>query len=227
MQIENILQTLSADQHKQLESLFELFCEWNQKINLSSFSDRSAVYEKHFEDSLLPTQYISFQNARILDLGSGGGFPVLPLAIFAPSSTFHALDSVQKKMKAVQDMTHRLHLPITTHHGRIEDYAHKKEFRQQFDIVTARALAPWRVLLEYALPFVRIGGTFVAYQGPAIESELHTSLSTIAKLGGQLQHTYHTTLSSGDIRVCICIKKTKSTPHTYPRANGIPRQSPL
>lgn len=219
---------LTPKQEQQMEELFLLFESWNTRMNLSSIRKKEDVFEKHLLDSLLPVSFLqnkSFQKA--LDIGSGGGFPILPLSLYFPQCKFHALDSVGKKMKAVQDISETLHLDIQTHHGRIETFGHLPEFREQFDLVTSRALAPWPVLLEYALPFVRIGGTFCAYQGPAILDDLVHYKNLEQKLGGKIIQTHTKTLPSGDQRLFVEILKTKKTPNRFPREVGTPKREPL
>ncbi len=216
-----------TDLHKiQLEQLYTLFSEWNSKINLSAIREKEDVYQKHFADSLLIGDTIDFTNKKVLDIGTGGGFPLLPLSITNPSAHFTGLDSVGKKLKAVQAMADELKLNTTTIHGRIEDYGQKKAHRERYDIVTARALAPWPVLLEYALPFVKVGGAFVAYQGPAIEEDLRNFPGLEEKLGGELEDVVEKNLEDA-VRYFVLIKKIKPTPKKYPRENGVPRLTPL
>lgn len=218
---------LSQKQLEQLSLLENIFIQKNTEINLSAIRDPEGIQSKHFVDSLLATKHINFQNKNILDIGAGGGFPCLPLAIATPQSTFSALDSVGKKMNAVQEMADTLGLNVKTFHGRIEDFGHDQNFREQFDIVTARALAPWPVLLEYALPFVHIGGFFVAYQGPAIYDDLKTHKGLEKILGGTRPYVYEDQLETEEKRIFVVIKKEHATPKKYPRKNGVPRKSPL
>lgn len=212
---------------KQYDQLVEKFLDWNAKINLSAIRDEAGVREKHIVDSLLATEFVDFADKRVIDIGAGGGFPTLPLAIECPSADITALDSVGKKMKVVQAIADELGLEnVTTIQGRIEDFGQDKKFREQFDIVTARALAPWPVLLEYALPFVKVGGKFVAYQGPQIKEDLSTFKNLEQKLGGKIIDVHETALSDAE-RLFIVIKKIKPTPKRFPRENGLPRQKPL
>ena len=178
-------------------------------------------------DSLLSTKYVDFNGKNILDLGAGGGFPILPLAIVSQRSPFTALDSVGKKMKAVQDMADTLNLPVKTFHGRIETFGQDRNFREKFDIVTARALAPWPVLLEYALPFVRIGGQFVAYQGPAILEDLKKYKNIETILGGKMAEVFEDQLGAANRRIFVVIKKMKACPRKYPRPVGEPKSCPI
>jgi 16S rRNA (guanine527-N7)-methyltransferase len=211
----------------QYDQLVELFLDWNSKINLSAIRDEAGVREKHIVDSLLATEFIDFEDKRVLDIGAGGGFPTLPLAIECPTAQITALDSVGKKMKVVQSMADTIGLEnVRTIHGRIEDYAQNATYREKFDIVTARALAPWPVLLEYALPFLRIGGLFVAYQGPQIKDDLKKYKNLEQKLGGKLLKIHETKLSEAE-RVFVIVKKIKPTAKRFPRENGLPRQKPL
>lgn len=211
----------------QFEKLWEFFSDWNSKINLSAIRDKEGVFEKHFEDSLLVTEFFDLNGKKLLDIGAGGGFPTLPLAIVNPDADITCLDSVGKKMKAVADMAEQLGLKnVTTLHGRFEDFAQDKKHREKYEVVTARAVAPWPVLLEYALPFVKVGGSFIAYQGPAIEEDLVEFKGLEKKLGGEIVCKEKTVLGDNE-RYFIEIKKRKPTDRMFPRANGIPRKEPL
>ena len=230
---------LTEKQLEQFNQLYELFIEWNSKINLSAIRDKEGIYIKHFLDSILATKSIDFlgfrnsdsgASSKLLDLGAGGGFPCLPLAILFPEIEIHALDSVGKKMKAVQDMADQMKLNLKTHHGRIEDFGQDKNYREQFNIVTARALAPWPTLLEYTLPFVKPSGQFIAYQGPTITEDLLTYKNLEQKLGGELTDTFSDSYNSaGETvqRIFVQIKKTSRTLKQYPRLVGEPKKNPL
>ncbi len=218
--------TLTPDQQAKLENLLQQFLEWNSKINLSAIRDENEAWEKHVLDSLLPMSKFSFSKKRILDIGTGGGFPVLPLAVMNPSSKFSALDSVGKKMKVVQAMADDLNLKVKAYHGRIEEFGQNSKFREQYDLVTARALAPWPVLLEYALPFVKVGGSFLAYQGPQIEEDLEVFKGLEKKLGAKVKRIEKMIIGDSE-RIFVELQKTSHTARKYPRANGIPRKMPL
>ncbi|HEY5714498.1 MAG TPA: 16S rRNA (guanine(527)-N(7))-methyltransferase RsmG [Candidatus Gracilibacteria bacterium] len=234
---------LTPQQEAQFEKLFELFTDWNSKINLSAIRDREGIYLKHFVDSLLATKHVDFSGKKIADLGTGGGFPCLPLAIMHPDSTIHGFDSVGKKLKAVQDMADQLELGIKTFHGRLEMFGQKPSFRAQYDLVTTRALAPWETLMEYALPFVKEGGFLIAYQGPSILEDLQSTGDACEILGGEIveiweERLHQFPLAKGDEarsdsggfmeeRVIIQIEKVKNTPKKYPREVGMPKSNPL
>lgn len=221
---------MNEQQKDALKKLVTLFKEWNEKINLSSFNDEKTINIKHCADSLLPINAKEFQNAKtILDLGTGGGFPGIPLAIMFPKKSFTLVDSVQKKIEAVKDMAQSLNLKnVKTISERIEIMGQDKKYREQFDMVTARALAKFPTMLEYCLPCVKIGGTLVAYQGQEIYEYLKDSRKIITLLGGKLKRTeeYELPEKQGK-RLVVFILKISSTPKQYPRAIGIPKKSPL
>ena len=169
---------------------------------------------------------MDFNGKKVIDLGSGGGFPVLPLGIVTENSQFSALDSVGKKMRAVQDMANQLDLPVKTFHGRIEEYGHDKAFREEFDIVTARALTPWPGLLEYALPFVKVGGVFVAYQGPAIVEDLETFYGVEKLFGGETEEVFEDRLGEDQKRFFVVVRKKLSCGRKYPRGVGEAKAHP-
>lgn len=214
--------------HPKLQELVRLFIDWNGKINLSAIRDEDAIWEKHIEDSLLVSQFadLADKHWRVLDIGTGGGFPSLPLAVSFPGLKFTSVDSVGKKLKAVQAMADTLGCKLRTKHARIEELGQNTEYREQYDLVMARALAPWPVLLEYALPFVKVGGQFVAYQGPGVNEDLENYKNLEQRLGGKVIKVHETTLGEAE-RVFVVIKKVGQTNRKYPRANGVPRQNPL
>ena len=217
---------LLTQHQEKFEKLWNVFSEWNSKINLSAIREKEGVFEKHFEDSLLITQFFDLDGKKVLDLGAGGGFPALPLAI-TTTAQITCLDSVGKKMKAVDDMVQQLGLKnVQTMHGRFEDFAQMRNYREQYDVVLARAVAPWNVLLEYALPFVKLGGRFIAYQGPAIIEDMIEFNGLEKKLGGEIVRKEKTILGDNE-RYFIEIQKIKPTPKMFPRGNGIPRAEPL
>ncbi len=218
--------TISDEKLKVFEQFYILFCQYNSKINLSAIRDREGIWKKHFLDSLLITKFFDLSGNRILDLGSGGGFPALPLSIFYQDIEMVALDSVGKKMKVVQEMADRLNLRLKTIHNRIEMAGQDKRFREQFDTVIARALAPWPVLLEYGLPFVKKGGRFIAYQGPSIKKELLEYKGLEKCLGGEIEDVFSDKIEDME-RVFVSVKKIQLCSKKFPRSNGKPRSIPL
>lgn len=217
---------LTAEQKAQFEKLLVLFQDWNSKINLSAIRDEPGIIEKHFVDSLLPLGTFDMQVDKMLDIGTGGGFPSLPLGIIYPEMSITSVDSVGKKLKAVQSMADDLGLNIKTLNDRIEVLGQDPAHRAQYDLVVARALAPWPVLLEYALPFVKVGGTFLAYQGPAVMEDLENFDFLEDRLGGEITNIAAFALGDAE-RIFVEITKVRPTPKKYPREVGVPKMDPL
>ena len=224
------LPNLTKKEIAQLNTLTDLFLSWNRKLNLSSIRDRDGIIIRHIVDSLLILPYLHLNpQDRVLDLGTGGGFPGLPLAIIYPQVEFTLMDATKKKIDAVQTMATELGLTnVSTEWGRAEELGHREDLRQHFDLVVARALAGFSTLLEYCLPFVRPAGTFIAYQGPDILNEVKPLESVIQKLGGKLKAIHESVLpGEGAKRVFIDIEKVEITPKIFPRRSGIPKKKPL
>ncbi|MBT6069012.1 16S rRNA (guanine(527)-N(7))-methyltransferase RsmG [Candidatus Peregrinibacteria bacterium] len=210
-----------------IESLFEV----NQKINLiSRETKKEDFFNKHIFDSVKILEYLDFSNVgTLLDIGSGGGIPGIPLAIELPNATVTLLDSTEKKMKAAKEILKEIGVEnVKTAVGRIEELGHDPNFRESFDVVTARAVAPLPTLLEYALPFVKVGGHFIAYKSKNYSEELAICDEALKLLGGKLIATHEYTLpaDSGE-RVYLVFEKIKETPEKYPRRIGVPKKSPL
>ncbi|MFC5529588.1 16S rRNA (guanine(527)-N(7))-methyltransferase RsmG [Cohnella yongneupensis] len=222
--------TLSANQLKQFETYYKLLVEWNEKMNLTGITEREAVYEKHFYDSLTLVKAISFKEVSSLaDIGSGAGFPSIPLAIAYPHLKVTIVDSLAKRIKFLEEVTSQLGLSLVTAlHGRAEDVARLKAHRDQYDVVSARAVARLAVLNEFCLPFVRVGGTFVAMKGTDLSEEITESKYSIDKLNGKLVRVDQMKLpSDGADRHLVIITKMSATPTIYPRKAGVPLKTPL
>ena len=221
---------LSDEQVGKLYHFYELVVEFNKSVNLTAITEYDDFILKHYVDSL----YITLLNKEItnkkyiLDLGTGGGFPGIPLAIACPESQFVLLDSLNKRIRFLSDSVAELSLKnVTPLHGRAEEFGHNPKYREQFDLCVSRAVANLSTLSEYALPFVKVGGTFVAYKGNA-EEEIKKAKSAFALLGGKIKATEKYFLTeNGDERNIIEIEKIKPTPNTYPRGNGKIRKAPL
>jgi 16S rRNA (guanine527-N7)-methyltransferase len=221
---------MSSDTVAQLDKLVTLFLGWNKRINLSALRTRTDVELKHVVDSLLiSTLNLLSPGLSILDLGTGGGFPGLPLALCYSDCSVTMVDSVQKKIAAVASMADNLGLTnVKVVHARIEELGQDQEMRERFDLVVARALAGFSTLLEYSLPFVNIGGHFVAYQGPDILSRVEGFESVIQLLGGNILSVTRCELpNEAGTRIFVIIQKVKKTPVAYPRKVGIPKKNPL
>ena len=203
---------------------------WNEKINLTAITDHDEFLVKHFIDSLICCNYHEFKSAKnIVDVGTGAGFPGVPLAIVSPEKNFVLLDSLNKRLKIVNQLCNDVGINnVKTVHGRAEDLARQKEYREKFDLCVSRAVANLPVLLEYCLPFIKVGGYLMGYKGPEIYSENDISKNAVNKLGGTVLEIRNANLDGFGIdHNIILIKKLKSTPSKFPRKAGIPSKEPL
>lgn len=201
----------------------EMLRERNEKINLTAITEPEEVKVKHFLDSCSAAELLP-GGASVLDIGSGAGFPGLPLKIVRPDLTVTLLDSVNKKVAFVSDVVAELKLSrVTAVHARIEDFPHKGEY----DAVVSRAVAELSTLAEYALPFVKIGGAFIAYKSEKAESEAEAAASAITLLGGRIREIREAFVAAGLTRKLIIIDKIAPTPPKYPRGKNLPRLKPL
>lgn len=215
---------------EKFDKFYNLLQEWNYKIDITKIVDEEEVYIKHFLDSLLITKSgVIEKNQKIIDIGTGGGFPGIPLKIYNDSLSFTLLDSLKKRINFLDIVTEDLNLEnVENLHGRAEEIARKEDYREKYDVATSRAVANLQTLLEYCLPFVKVGGYFIAMKGPNFKEELKDSKGAIKILGGVLDKVieYELPLSLGQ-RSLIIIKKVKVTPHRFPRSGGKPRTKPL
>lgn len=201
----------------------EMLRERNEKINLTAITEPEEVKVKHFLDSCSAAELLP-GGASVLDIGSGAGFPGLPLKIVRPDLTVTLLDSVNKKVAFMNDVVAELKLSgVTAVHARIEDFPHKGEY----DAVVSRAVAELSTLAEYALPFVKIGGVFIAYKSEKAESEAEAAASAITLLGGRIREIREAFVAAGLTRKLIIIDKIAPTPPKYPRGKNLPRLKPL
>ena len=219
---------MENDHKEKLEKLADIILEWNEKINVTAIRDRAEFMKKNVEDSLEILKLPEFADAkRILDLGTGGGFPGLPLAIACPDKEFYLLDSVAKKLKVVAIAADELGLEnVDVLNMRAEDLAKWPAYRESFDIVVSRAVANMSTLSEYCLPFVKTGGYFVAYKTAAASEEIAAAENAVKLLGGGEQRI----VSYGDEEsghVFVIIKKAAACPKKYPRKAGLPSKQPL
>lgn len=219
---------LNLSQLEAFERYAGALVEWNEKINLTAITDQKGIEEKHFLDCALPLKLFEIpQNASVIDVGTGAGFPGIPFKIIRPDIKLTLLDSLQKRIAFLNEVLQDLSIDALTLHGRAEDCGKAPEMREQFDIATARAVARLSVLTEYCLPFVRVGGYFLALKGGDCAEEIGQSLNAIAVLGGRLLNSYEYNLPSGDRRTLIVIEKIKPTLPAYPRPQGRINKKPL
>ncbi len=212
-----------------LEVYAQLLREWNEKINLTAILDDEGIANKHFLDCLLVGKYADFKDGqRIIDVGTGAGFPGLVLAAAYPDVQVTLLDSTGKKLKAVEDMAQKMGVTnVRVVHMRAEEAGQKKEFRESFDFATARAVAELRVLLEYTLPFVKVGGSFLSLKGASALEEIDGARNSLSVLGGKIHVKNEFTLPGGDKRAIINVKKISQVPSKYPRVSAQIAKKPL
>lgn len=220
---------LNQDQKEQFLKYYELLIEWNKVMNLTTIINFVDVIDKHFLDSLTMVNIYSLSNERIIDIGTGAGFPGIPIKIAFPNTRIVLLDSLNKRIKFLNEVTRELGLDgIETIHGRAEDYGKDKKYREQFDISTSRAVANLTTLAEYSLPFVKTGGSFISYKSGDVTEEVISAKKAIEILGGSIDEVRKFQLPGTDIeRSLVRIKKESKTPMRFPRDAGKPSKEPL
>ncbi len=204
--------------------------EWNNKVNLTAITNPDEFLLKHYVDSLLCADAKELHDARtVLDVGTGGGFPGIPLAIFFPEKHFVLLDSLQKRLKIVREMADAIGLKnVEVAHGRAEDLARDSKYREQFDLCVSRAVANLSTLAELCLPFVKVGGAFVSYKGANCAEEVSEAQNAIKMMGGKIDRIVQPKLTHYPTdHNMIYIRKAKKTPGTYPRKAGTPLKNPI
>lgn len=215
---------------QQLIGYMEAILERNQYINLTAITDRDEFIQKHYVDSLLCTGSEEFCRAKtVIDVGTGGGFPGVPLAVCYPEKQFVLIDSLNKRIKIINELCEKLGISnVHAIHGRAEELARRKDMREIFDLCVSRAVANMSVLCEYCLPFVKVGGAFIAYKGSDCEEELDAAGRAIAVLGGKLvrQENPETPDLPFDHKL-IFISKMRPTSSKYPRKPGTPSKEPI
>jgi 16S rRNA (guanine527-N7)-methyltransferase len=229
--------SISEQQLEQFDLYFQMLIEKNKVMNLTAITEFEDVLCKHFLDSVSIYHLFAdgiltaedFSKGRLVDLGTGAGFPGIPLKILFPELRVTLMDSLNKRIVFLQEVIDALHLTsIDAVHGRAEDLARNKLYREQFDFCVSRAVANISTLSEYCLPFVKVGGAFISYKSDQSEEELAKGSRAISTLGGQVKHVSHFTLDNSDLgRALIYIEKEKSTAKKYPRKAGTPSKEPL
>lgn len=207
----------------------QLLVEWNEKINLTAITDDEGIVIKHFLDSLSLLPLLPAEARTLIDVGTGAGFPGIPLKICSERLNVTLLDSLEKRVKFLNELCVSLDLKdISAVHGRAEDFGVDKKYREQYDVATARAVANLPVLMEYCLPFVKVGGIFAAMKGPDAKEELKESKKALDVLGGEVLEVKTFTLPQTDYERCIIlIRKCRHTPPGYPRKSGKPTKVPI
>ena len=233
-QLENALEQLQITTTDKTVNKFQKYMElvlaWNEKVNLTAVTEQDEFIKKHFIDSILCADFDELKNANtVIDVGTGAGFPGVPLALIFPDKQFLLIDSLNKRMKILEEILGELGVSnVSVLHTRAENLAHKKEYREKFDMCVSRAVANLSVLTEYCLPFIKRGGFFISYKGPSAIEELKGAGKAIKLLGGEVKDIRKKELEDFDLdHNMIIIKKERQTPNKYPRKAGVPAKEPL
>lgn len=221
---------LSKDQYEKFIKYMRLLQEWNEKINLTAIVEDEEIIKKHFIDCIKAFKREEFKTAKtLIDVGTGAGFPGLPIAIMRSDLNITLLDSLNKRINFLNTVISELGLSnVNTIHSRAEDGARDKNLREKFDIATSRAVANMSVLSEFCLPYVRIGGNFIALKGPAVDQEINESKNAFKILGGELIDICEVTIEDTELKHnLVVVKKVKECAKTYPRKAGSIVKKPL
>ena len=218
---------LSDAQCEQFERYFELLIEWNKKINLTRITEPDEVVIKHFVDSLTLLKYCNIpQGAKVIDVGTGAGFPGIPLKIARPDIELTLLDSLNKRLNFLREVCEEIGVQTELAHLRAEEGSRKPEYRDSFDIAVSRAVARLNVLSEYCLPYVKTGGKFIAMKGPDLKEELDEAKNAVKTLGGKVKSVEEFELCGSGRTIVTIIKETK-TPKAFPRHSSKIKSKPL
>lgn len=224
---------LSEEQKQQFIRFYEMLVEKNKVMNLTAITEFEEVIVKHFLDSLaivkVVSQEILASDVKIIDIGTGAGFPGIPLKIAFPNIRITLLDSLNKRINFLKEVCEELKLEnVEFIHGRSEDFGKNPQYREKYDLCVSRAVANLATLSEFCVPFVQVGGSFVSYKAGDCGEELEQSGKAVDKMGGKIEVTEEYTVPTSDLnRVLLVIKKEKATPKAYPRKAGTPAKEPL
>ena len=216
----------SKELHEKLEIYYNFLVEYNEKVNLTAITEKEDVWIKHFADSIVLLKYAEIpKGASMIDVGTGAGFPSVPVKIFRPDIKLTLLDSLNKRIVFLNQLFERLDIKCETVHGRAEEIGRNSNYREKFDFAVARAVASMPVLCEYCTPFLKEGGIFAAMKGP--NEDIESSLEAIKKLGCAKDNVYEYLLSGCDKRKIFTVKKISHTSSKYPRNSSQIKNKPL
>lgn len=219
---------VSGAQAQNFQQYMELLLNWNEKMNLTAITEPHEIVIKHFLDSILLLKYITIPDgAKLIDVGTGAGFPGVALKLMRPKMKLTLLDGLNKRLIFLKDVTEKLAINAELIHARGEEAGRQRIYREKFDFATARAVAPMNLLCEYCLPFIKYGGTFVAMKGPQPKEELSAAKNAIGLLGCELSGVQEFDLPNGDKRSVILIQRVKPLAELYPRHGSKITKSPL
>lgn len=220
--IKNYLKKLDIEINENQAKSFiiykELLVEWNKVMNLTGITEDKDVAIKHFADSVTPLNIADFKNKSVIDVGTGAGFPGLPLKIAEPTINLTLLDSLTKRLNFLEEVCRNINIDAEFVHGRAEELGQDTNFREQFDIAVSRAVAPLNVLAEFDIPYVKVGGIMIALKGPTAYYEIEKAKNAIDELGGKIERVEDIILPDTDLKhTIVVIKKIKNTMDKYPR----------
>ncbi len=229
--VHELFSNITSKSGEEYEKLFEIYynelVDYNEKVNLTAITDNEEVYIKHFYDSCLSSEFIP-QNAKVVDVGTGAGFPGVPLKIIRKDIDLHLVDSLNKRITFLNHLGQCLNIKYSTYHSRAEDFSINPIYRESFDICVSRAVAKLNTLAEYCLPLVKLSGAFIAYKAGDIDEEIQQSIKAINILGGEITEIKKINLpNNAGNRTLIIVKKIKNTPKKYPRNKNLPKSSPI
>lgn len=214
--------SITKEQYDKFEQYYQLLIDWNHKLNLTSITEQDEVYIKHFYDSLCLVKSCAIESQAFLDVGSGAGFPSIPLKIMFPNIKVTIIDALHKRIVFLRNLVDKIGVDVELIHGRVEEFKRRNEF----DIVSARAVANMQMLSELCIPFVKVGGVFLCMKGPQYEEELKTSKRAIKILGGEVVNEVQYQVDRFK-RTIIVVEKREATPPIYPRKYNKIKSKPL
>lgn len=219
---------ISEKQLSQFETYASLLKEWNEKMNLTAITDDEGIAVKHFIDSISVLKFADLrQNSRLIDIGTGAGFPGIPIKIMRPDVEITLLDSLNKRLIFLEEVCGKIDIKADIVHARAEELGQDPEYREKFDYSVSRAVANLPALCEYCIPYIKIGGIFISMKGPDAETEIETAKNAVSLLGCRIAAADELTLPDDNRRSIIQIIKTKETPKKYPRRGVKINKQPL